>query len=312
MHGPRFLKDHTPESGRSNLSLKICRQPVFIIGSPRSGTSILAMSLAHHDRLWTSQESDLLFNLFGSGHVERAFEAARNRPEGSWLSEQHVEMAEFWGYLGAGLNALFTSRSGKKRWVDQTPLNTLMVEILADMFPDALFLHILRDSRRVVHSMIHFADSLPQELKGKFIASGFLPEWATGFRQACQTWRLFIERAIDFCTAHPDRCLTVVNEKLAAEPKAAFKKIFNFLRIRYQDGPVNFFQSSRLNSSFGPNVWGTPAAQDEPAQRPVVSSPSEPWKEWLPDQNAIFLEEVVPTLSKYRLVGPEQLGQLLS
>ena len=47
-----------------------------------------------------------------------------------------------------GANALFSSRSGGKRWIDQTPYYVFMTEVLVRMFP-GLFLHVLRDGRNV-------------------------------------------------------------------------------------------------------------------------------------------------------------------
>ncbi len=45
----------------------ICPEPIFIIGSPRSGTSILAWSLAQHSELWTEAESDIFFYMLKDG-----------------------------------------------------------------------------------------------------------------------------------------------------------------------------------------------------------------------------------------------------
>src|SRR5690348_2756204 len=90
----------------------VCRNPIFIIGSPRSGTSILAWSLAQHTELWTSAESDVLFYLFGRGHLAEAFQIASTRPGGAWLSREKVKKSEFYAFVGLGINALFTSRSG--------------------------------------------------------------------------------------------------------------------------------------------------------------------------------------------------------
>src|SRR5262249_8717023 len=133
---------------------EICCNPVFIIGSPRSGTKILARSLAKHTRLWTSSaESNFLYHLFGGGHLENAFQTAGSRPSrphGTWLAKEGVAKSEFFRFVGLGLNALYASRSGGKRWIDHTPLYTLMVDTLSELFPGARFLHILRDGRRVV------------------------------------------------------------------------------------------------------------------------------------------------------------------
>lgn len=289
---------------------KICEHPVFIIGAPRSGTSILAMSLAHHAELWCSHESDLLFNLLANKHAERAFKAAVSRPEGTWIGKEQVSPSEYLGYLGMGLNALYTSRSGAKRWIDQTPVNTMIAETLAEMFPGAHFLHALRDSRRVVHSMIHFADSLSPDLRDGFTTARMLPDWATGFRQACRTWRLFVESAMTFSERYADRCFTVVNEDLSARPQEHFTAIFQFLGVSVKAGPANFFRSSRLNSSFAPNVWGSATEQGQSAAMASVTD-SKPWTRWPSEDRATFLEEILPVLSKYKLLGEDELTHVL-
>src|SRR5258708_38213495 len=98
---------------------QICPNPVFIIGSPRSGTSVLAWSLAEHSQLWTSGESHILSYLYGSGQVDQALRKAMDIPN-NWFQEEGVQRSELLASLGLGLNALFTSRSQNKRWVDQT------------------------------------------------------------------------------------------------------------------------------------------------------------------------------------------------
>jgi sulfotransferase family protein len=42
------------------MDLATCENPIFIIGSPRSGTSILAWSLAEHSQLEVFAESNFL------------------------------------------------------------------------------------------------------------------------------------------------------------------------------------------------------------------------------------------------------------
>src|SRR5918995_5110059 len=169
------------------IQLQLCPHPVFIIGAPRSGTSILGWSLAHHNQLWTSRESHILDDLFGNDRFYEAFKRAKSLPGGTWLQEQDVERDEFLKYLGLGLNALFTSRSQGRRWIDNTPSYTLMVDVLADMFPGAVFLHILRDGRRVVHSMMNFANRLADAHIADYVRTKQLPSWATvDFREMCK------------------------------------------------------------------------------------------------------------------------------
>ena len=77
--------------------------------------------------------------------------AARN----NWLRDAGMERAEFFRHLGMGVNAVYSSRSDGRRWIDKSIPNTLMADVIGEMFPGASFIHIVRDGRQVVHSMMH-------------------------------------------------------------------------------------------------------------------------------------------------------------
>ena len=275
----------------------VCPNPIFIIGSPRSGTSVLAWALAQHSRLWTSAESDILFYLFGQGHLDKAFQISSSGLDRPWLRNEGVGKPEFASFVGLGLNALFSSRSKGKRWIDQTPLYTVMADQLAEMFPTARFLHILRDGRRVVHSMVHFRDATGKSLETKLIQSGRFPPWATEFREACRAWNRFVNIAMTFAAKNPTRCLTVNHEDLIADPDHFFRRIFDFVDVPPEDGPTTFCRRNRINSSF-PN---TNAGQF------VAESVVKVWDSWSVEQRMTFLGEAGLALCKYGYAAPAEL-----
>jgi hypothetical protein len=114
------------------------------------------------------------------------------------------------------------------------------------------------------------------------------PEWATDFRAACQTWRRFVTVALDFQANHPTRCLTVRHEQLVADPVGGFGEIFRFLQAPLENGPSDYFRTTRINSSF-PKV---------PGSEYEVQRPARPWMQWTQEQKGIFLEEAGPTMAR--------------
>jgi hypothetical protein len=256
----------------------ICRRPVFIVGSPRSGTTILASSLARHSELWTSDESAHLFHLFGAGRTARILEQARRQPSPSWVRTENVSDDEFLAHLGIGVNALYTSRSGGRRWIEQTPLNTLMIDDLAAMFPGAVFIHMLRDGRRVVHSMLHFLDKFDLERRDEM--SEYIGAWTTDFEAACRAWSEYVDRALDFAASQPERSLTVRNEDLVRDPEHGFRAIWEFLDVADEDLPAQRFGRQRVNSSF--------------KQR----APSKPWRDWELDRRRTFVALAGATMER--------------
>ena len=174
-----------------------CPDPVFVFGAPRSGTTALARALGMHGDFYVGDETFFLWELYGQGRVEKVFEQWATRPSSSWLRREQVSRDEFLAAVGLGINALFTRSSGHRRWIDHTPHHCLMADTLAGMVPGAKFLHVLRDGREVVNSMIHIAATVPAEELADMRARGFLPPWADDFRAACTTWRDAVRAAVD-------------------------------------------------------------------------------------------------------------------
>jgi hypothetical protein len=265
------------------MQIEICEHPIFIIGSPRSGTSILAAALAQHSTLWTSDETQILFDLFDGGRANINYQREL-RNEKSWLRDQGVERAEFLGFLGLGLNALITSRSNGKRWVDHTPIYTLIADIISELFPGAFFIHIVRDPRKVVNSMMNYNSVYrihPSDM------AHF--NWAFDFTAACRTWVHYVETAMSFSRAYSDRCLTVSNEALIANTTVEFQRIFGFIQVQFENDPLIFIKSNRWNSSYSQDV------ENEIVQD-IYAHPS---RNWTVEQRNVFLQEVVPTIRRY-------------
>ena len=227
----------------------ICPDPVFVIGSPRSGTTAMAQALNRHPDLRVGKESYVLHDLFGNGRPTRIWDQQMDRVTPCWIEFEQVGHDEFLGFIGLGLNALFSSRAEGKRWIDQTPLYTPMVDTLATMFPGASFVHIVRDGRHVVRSMINFERKFEPETLAA-ARPNEIPTWSHDFAEACSTWAHWVDTALNFGDSHPDRCLTVSNEGLSAEPDKGFLAIHDFLDLDPHPGSARFFSRQRINSSW--------------------------------------------------------------
>jgi hypothetical protein len=166
-----------------------------------------------------------------------------------------------------------------------------MVESLGEMFPEAFFLHILRDGRSVVDSMVNFLNLSA--------ADGPAPA-CVDFTEACRAWRRHTEIAMDFCARRPERCLTAVNEELVAAPVEGFRQVLQFLDTPYEEGPANFFRTNRINSSFRVQASG----------QPDRSEYSESWEGWSSEQRMIFYWEADPTMIKYGLATKGEMDSL--
>jgi hypothetical protein len=158
-------------------------KPVFVIGSPRSGTSILTWCLGQHPNLFPVPESNWMGDF--AINVAVAYQTGAARGDYSIFSAMDIHDRELFGSLGQTINRLIVqhrtdleqkrkSRSGaskvdarwleatstaagpKSRWVDGTPEYSLHICGLLKLFPQALFVHLFRDVHEVVGSMVNF------------------------------------------------------------------------------------------------------------------------------------------------------------
>ena len=151
-------------------------KPIFVVGSPRSGTSILTWCLGQHPNLFPVPESSWMGDFAVNAAVGYQIGAARG--DRSILSAMDIRQDELLAALGQSINDLiFRHRTDletkrkekrsaypealgvasatsepKRRWVDGTPEYSLYICNLRKLFPDALFVHIFRDVRAVVRS----------------------------------------------------------------------------------------------------------------------------------------------------------------
>ena len=118
------------------------RRPVFVLGAPRSGTTMLFELL---------KESPELSALPGEGHdIWRALHHPRYS---GWRSDAldagDVRLGER-RFVGAR----FYAQLGKGRFVEKTPENSLRLSYLLELFPDASFVVLRRNPCDVISSLI--------------------------------------------------------------------------------------------------------------------------------------------------------------
>jgi protein-tyrosine sulfotransferase len=123
-------------------------QPIVIGGSPRSGTTLLRRLLDAHPRIVCGAETGIF--LPGRPPVDAIAWGYDVRPEALWqLVRRSPSQAAF-------IEAFFRSHGakvGKPRWSEKTPLNVAHLPWIWEHFPEARFVHVIRDGRDVVCSM---------------------------------------------------------------------------------------------------------------------------------------------------------------
>lgn len=248
---------HAADASESPAS-SATRPPFFIVGSDRSGTTMLRLML---DRAAdgpaippeTMFITDFRGVLHGGGLEEH--DAAKEFTRRVWAHPR----VRLWGIEGepvpppAGLShreafrwaveqpfLAYMRRDGKSWWADKTPPNIDHVDLLAEVFPGARFVELVRDGRDVALSMV----TMPW---------GDNNAWTCGMR-----WAHCIREGARQRARRPDEVLLVRYEDLVSEPREQLARVSSFLGIQYDDDmlAVEKTDTSKLqHQDWFSNLW---------------------------------------------------------
>lgn len=241
------------------------RAPVFVVGTPRSGTTYLYHLLVSSGVFANFRAESHIFNQLAPRFNRLRTPADRASALKVWsasdpgrrtglnlnaIQQRLVEGAAHTGDFMRTIMDTIAAHQGVPRWSDSTPAHLgYMAEIKAVM-PDALFVHVIRDGRDVAVSLARqgWMPRLPGDRADPAIASGLL--WAfnvrMGLEQAKAIGRDYIEVRYEELTRQPQQQLTRLGEFVGHE--------LDYERIAAQ--PVGTV--SRPNRSFpiegGPSI----------------------------------------------------------
>jgi len=206
----RTMIDSIIASSKTPQSKSSCTDasPVFIVGVPRSGTSLLEQMLDSHP------------DIHGAGERDELQMIAREM-SGADLTEReldHLAQRYLVQVRPAGTNPT--------RITDKMPDNFMALGHAARLFPEARVIHCVRDPADTGLSCLfqHFKDALP---------------WATDPKNIASYIRDY-QRLMDHWAEHcPIKMMTVPYEALVADPKDWAQRILRFLDLDFHEAVLH-------------------------------------------------------------------------
>jgi len=201
--------------------------PVFVLGCPRSGTTLLYdMLLSAGDFAVYLAESNV-FNLLGPRFGDLSSRANRLRLVEAWLESKLFRASGLDAdrirqrilqdcHNGADFLRIVMGEicimQGMRRWAENSPEGMLYLPLIKQLIPEALVIHIIRDGRDVATSLgrLRYVRSFPWETRHSLIGCGLYWEWIV------QKGRRFGRSAgADYMEIHFENLLTKPHETLA-------------------------------------------------------------------------------------------------
>ncbi len=198
------------------------RQPIFIVGMPRSGTSLCEHILASHS------------SVFGAGELEAATDAANafvrlQEADGAWkLNEQAIA-----AYRDAYKTSLDQVRCSENVVTDKMPQNFLWLGFILSAFPKAKVIHLKRDPRATCWSIY----------KNYFSANG--SGYAYDMEDLAKFYHIYEDLMVFWAKKFPDQIFDLHYEQLTQKQEEETRKLLAFCNLEWEDSCLNFHKTSR-------------------------------------------------------------------
>jgi Sulfotransferase family len=208
--------------------------PLFVLGVRRSGTTLLRLILDRSEGIAIPDESHFVPQLAHRHRtpvdlVEFLDDLRRLRTLPRWeLAPEdvapHLRSGMTTGEAIGAVFAAYAAKHGKPRWGDKTPAYMRYLSLLERLFPDAVYVHLIRDGRDCALSFLGMPDEAPARTWAHPTnVAGFACQWVAEIRDA---------RALGVRVG-PSRYLEVRYEELVSGPERVVEAVCDFARLPY-------------------------------------------------------------------------------
>ena len=231
--------------------------PVFVLGMPRSGTTLVEQILGGHPDIFVAGEIGVLSNVIQKLNAwERHLGSGQCYPE--CVNELNAELSGKFAALV--LEELKTYATDARYIVDKLPHNFEHIGLIRLLFPEAAIIHVLREPRDVAISN-YFTD-----YQAKFGGMGFaydltdIGEQLRDYQNLMAHWNKVLTKPI----------LTIRYEDVVDDVETAARKILTYLNLEWTAAVLNYQNLERAVKTA--SIWQV--------RQPIYKTSTEKWRRY--------------------------------
>jgi tetratricopeptide (TPR) repeat protein len=246
-------------------------EPIFVVGLPRSGSTLIEQILASHSQVEGTSE------LPYAGSVATSLN--RNRADGiNYPRAVHELEAEHFKRLGGDYLELarIHRTEGKPFFIDKMPNN----------FPTVGFIHLILPNARIIDARRYPLDSCLSSYRQLFARGQSFTYDLTEIGEYFLEYQRMMDHWHDVL---PGRCLTVQYEEVVSDFENQVRRLLDYCELPWEDACIRFHETERPVRT----------ASSEQVRQPVYSKSVNFWRNY-EDRLAELIEVLEPALPRYR------------
>ncbi len=234
------------------------RDPIFILGLPRAGSTLLEQILSSHSLIEPTGELTDIANLVNSlaSTKTSTFKDSAYDP-GEVARLPGADLQRFGrGYLwDAGLRR----RTNKPFFIDKMPNNWMHLGFILSILPNAKIIDACRNPMACCFS----------NFRQHFVAG---QEFTYDLTDLGRFYRDYLRMMAHFDKVLPGRVYRVIHERLVAEPENEVRRMLDFIGVEFEESCLRFYENKRAVRT----------ASSEQVRRPINREGVDQWRNFEP------------------------------
>jgi hypothetical protein len=186
--------------------------PIFVMGAMGSGTTLLRLVLDSHDSIAIPPETGFMRGYKAHRFIPFKWTGRNWAKRLGWSDDEFdIEMRHFYDKLFMR----YVETHGKQRWGEKTPLHIWHWDAMARLFPDAVFVAIVR----------HPGGSMASNMN----------RWRFGLARATSHFERYTKEMLRQAARHPDRTVLLRYEELLLNPEPMLRELIEWLGEPWSD-----------------------------------------------------------------------------
>ena len=200
--------------------------PIFVVGLPRTGSTLVEQILASHSRVDATMELPFI------GQFVREL-AAREESIGPYPeSARHLSDADLEAFAQRYFDAAQIYRGEADHFIDKSPDNFIHMGFIAMMMPNAIFIDVRR----------HPIDTCLSAFRQRFAVGG---EFTYDIRDLGRYFRGYRKLMLHWDSVMPARIYNVIYERLVGDPDVEIRRLLDFCNLPFESACVQPHLSRR-------------------------------------------------------------------
>lgn len=233
----------------NNMSQDLLKKPLFILGNPRSGTSLFRIILNSHPNIvippesgftqwWFKKYSNFnvqnlnnldpfLDDLLNSKKIE-TYELKRSKLKEYIISQKPQDYQE----LCALVYLFYGSGKDVHIWGDKNNYYIHHIPLLLDLYPNSKQIHLMRDGRDVACSYLEVSKNIDPN-------STYFPDFPSTIEEIANAWCRNVAKIMEGLSG--TNHLTITYEELITNFKPTLLKVTEYLECDWSDSLLTYY-----------------------------------------------------------------------